>query len=277
MPFRILLVTVFAAALVMTVRLADLWQVLSVAPPAAAADAEKAKTASPPPPAASNTSSGAHAPATPPVANAPADKAAADPAAAAQPQASAEAKTGADAAAPAGDMKMDSGAKADANAKPDAKTDAAKPVHSGEEDQFSDAELNTLQSLAKRREELDDREKALDTREGMLQAGEKRVDTKIVELKDLQAKIQGLLKSYNEQEAAKLKSLVKIYENMKPKDAAPIFEQLDMDVLLDIVDRMKEAKVAPVLAQMNPAKAKEITDELARRHELSQAAGTGGS
>jgi len=72
-----------------------------------------------------------------------------------------------------------------------------------------------------------------------------------------------------------MKSLVKIYENMKPKDAAPIFEQLDMDVLLDIVDRMKEAKVAPILAQMNPAKAKEVTDELAKRHELSQAATAG--
>ena len=123
-----------------------------------------------------------------------------------------------------------------------------------------------------RREELESREKVLDTREGMLQAGEKRVDTKVAELKDLQAKIQSLLKTYNDQEAAKMKSLVKIYEDMKPKDAAAIFEQLDMDVLLDIIDRMKEAKVAPVLAQMNPAKAKEVTGELAKRHELSQAA-----
>jgi flagellar motility protein MotE (MotC chaperone) len=36
---------------------------------------------------------------------------------------------------------------------------------------------------------------------------------------------------------------------------------------------MKERKVAPILARMNPARAKEITDELARRRQITQAAG----
>ena len=272
MPFRILLVTVFAAAVVMTVRLADLWQILSIAPPAAAADsAEKAKPAASPAPAPATASAAAPSAPAASVANAPAAAPAAPP-------------PGADSNAPAANAlgansERDAAATPPADAKPDAaaKADGAdkgavKPLRSGEDDQFSDAELNTLQSLAKRREELESREKVLDTREGMLQAGEKRVDTKVAELKDLQAKIQSLLKTYNDQEAAKMKSLVKIYEDMKPKDAAAIFEQLDMDVLLDIIDRMKEAKVAPVLAQMNPAKAKEVTGELAKRHELSQAA-----
>ncbi|WP_419902504.1 magnesium transporter MgtE N-terminal domain-containing protein [Kiloniella sp.] len=55
---------------------------------------------------------------------------------------------------------------------------------------------------------------------------------------------------------------------MKPKDAARIFEELDMVVLLDVVERMKERKTAPILASMNPKRAKEITLELAQRRDL---------
>ena len=55
---------------------------------------------------------------------------------------------------------------------------------------------------------------------------------------------------------------------MKPKDAARIFEELDMAVLLDVIERMKERKTAPILAQMNPRRAKAITLELAQRRGL---------
>ena len=55
----------------------------------------------------------------------------------------------------------------------------------------------------------------------------------------------------------------KIYENMKPKAAAGVFEELDMDILLEVVSRMKERKVAPILALMTPTRAKELTFELA--------------
>jgi flagellar motility protein MotE (MotC chaperone) len=68
--------------------------------------------------------------------------------------------------------------------------------------------------------------------------------------------------------SARLQSLVKIYENMKPKDAARIFDQLDMDVLLDVVERMKEARVAPILALVNPQRAQDITIQLAERRKL---------
>ncbi len=231
---RLLLATILAAALMLTVRLADLWDGVPGsfgAAPAAAADAQQP---------------------------APEGAAAAPPA---PPATASDAK--------AGDAAPDTGA-------PDApQTDGAKSA-GVPEDEFTDAELATLQDLAARRGQLDAREKALETSAGMLAAGEKRVDEKIAELKEIQATLQSLLKTYDEQETAKLKSLVKIYENMKAKDAAPIFEKLDMDTLLDIVERMKEAKVAPVLARMSPAKAKEVTDELARRHQISQAAGRGG-
>lgn len=133
---------------------------------------------------------------------------------------------------------------------------------------YTDEEVDVLQQLAKRREELDVRARQLDEREALIQAAEQRMEQKMAELKALQATVEDLLKTRSEQEEAELKSLVKMYENMKPKAAAKVFEEMDMDVLLDVVERMNERKVAPILALVTPTRAKEITFELAQRREL---------
>jgi len=133
---------------------------------------------------------------------------------------------------------------------------------------LTQSEIELLQQLAERRETLDDREREIEQREGLLQAAEVRINEKVIELRALQATIEQLIKTYDDQQEAKIGSLVKIYENMKPKDAARIFEELDMDTLLLVAERMKERKLAPLMAQMNPEKAKEMTVELAKLRQL---------
>jgi flagellar motility protein MotE (MotC chaperone) len=63
---------------------------------------------------------------------------------------------------------------------------------------------------------------------------------------------------------------------MKPKDAARIFEQLELDTLLSVAERMKERRLAPVMAQMNPEKAKEMTVQLSKLRNLPGPAGDSG-
>ncbi|WP_142848949.1 MotE family protein [Telmatospirillum sp. J64-1] len=133
---------------------------------------------------------------------------------------------------------------------------------------FSPNELDVLQRLSERREGLDARSRELDMREGLLKAAEERIDRKISELKTLQDSIDSLLRKHDEQEEEKMRSLVRIYENMKPKEAARIFEELDMPILLDVVERMKEQRVAPILASMEPSKARALTAEMAMRRQL---------
>lgn len=133
---------------------------------------------------------------------------------------------------------------------------------------YTDEEVDVLQQLAKRREELELRARQLDEREALIQAAEQRMDQKMAELKALQGMVEDLLKKRSDEEEAELMSLVKMYENMKPKDAAQVFEEMDMDVLLDVVGRMNERKAAPILALVTPTRAKEITFELASRKEL---------
>jgi len=141
----------------------------------------------------------------------------------------------------------------------------APPKH-----EFSQVEVDLLQSLAKRRQELDEWAKQIQLKDNMLTAEEQRINSKIDSLQKVKKQVENLLAQYNEQEDAKIRSLVKIYENMKPKDAARIFEELDMPVLLMVVDRMSERKVAPVLAAMSPTKAKDVTVQLAEQRKLQK-------
>lgn len=127
------------------------------------------------------------------------------------------------------------------------------------------SQIELLQSLAERRRELEERERTLVQREGLLAAAEHRIEKKISELNGIKSEIEGLIKKYDEQEEQQLSSLVKIYETMKPKDAARIFDELDMDILLQVIQRMKASKTAPVLAKMTPERAKEVTARIAER------------
>lgn len=139
--------------------------------------------------------------------------------------------------------------------------------------QFSRAEIEMLQSLMERRETLDLRARELDIRGNLLSAAELRIDEKIVRLKSIEATIQELLARHDDQEEKKLRSLVRIYESMKPKQAARIFEELDIDILIDVAERMNERKFAPILAQMNPERAKTVTVEIRTRRQLPETGG----
>jgi flagellar motility protein MotE (MotC chaperone) len=134
--------------------------------------------------------------------------------------------------------------------------------------QMSDQEIELLQALSQRRQEIEQRAAAVEQRAALLAAAETRIEEKIGRLESLQAQIEALLVEYDAQEEKQIESLVKIYESMKPKDAARIFEKLEMDVLLSVVQRMKERKTAPVLAAMDADRAQEVTLELATRREL---------
>ncbi len=136
---------------------------------------------------------------------------------------------------------------------------------------MTDQEIDLLQALAERRQQLDRRARQIDQREVLLQAAERIIEDKVGGLKALRQAIENLLLEHEQQTEGQYRSLVKIYENMKPKDAARIFEELDMAVLLAVVERMKERKTAPILAKMNPLKAKAVTIELAQRRELPAA------
>ncbi len=133
---------------------------------------------------------------------------------------------------------------------------------------YSKEEMKILQELSNRRQVLDKTEQSLDMRENVLKATEDKLDQKVQELNSLKKQVSELMKGYDEKENVKFSSLVKIYESMKPREAAKIFDELEMPMLVDIVTRMKEVRVAPIIAAMTPSKAKELSVELAKQKSL---------
>ena len=129
----------------------------------------------------------------------------------------------------------------------------------------SPAERAILESLQKRRAELDVRAHDLDIREDLLRAAEKRVGGRIDELKDLEARVSTVLQQKDEAEAARFKNIVTMYENMKAKDAAKIFDGLDIKVLLDVAKEINPRRMSDILAQMTPENAQRLTVEMAVR------------
>lgn len=138
--------------------------------------------------------------------------------------------------------------------------------------EFSTSELDLLQALRQRREQLAQREEEMNQRERMLKALEQRVEGKVTELNTIKAEIESArqdmleqVKAMNATQDERIRTLVSVYEKMKPQEAARILDNLDLNILLDVVKGMKDAKLAPILAAMDPARATEVTTKLGQR------------
>lgn len=131
-----------------------------------------------------------------------------------------------------------------------------------------DVNAQLFEDLSKRRQQLDKEDKDLQVKEALLKAATKELDRKYQELSNLRKEIEGLLEKQSEEETARISSLVKIYEGMKPADAARIFDTLDLDVLISVFSKMSEKKISPIMAAMNAERARTVTIMLAEQKKL---------
>ncbi|GER08132.1 hypothetical protein GCM10007972_04250 [Iodidimonas muriae] len=132
----------------------------------------------------------------------------------------------------------------------------------------SRSEMDLLQDLRKRRQQLEEREQQAALREQLLASTERRIDQKISQLRSIEQEISVLVTRHEEQENEQIDSIVKVYETMKPKDAASIFERLDMDIQQQVATRMSDRKMAALLAEMDTDAARILTTRLATTTRL---------
>ena len=130
---------------------------------------------------------------------------------------------------------------------------------------LSPAELQVLQSLGARRDQLDQRAQGLDTQVSLIAAAEAKVDARITAMNALKAEMQSLLGQVDDKRAAEVDRMVKVFEVMKPADAAARFTLLSDEVRLPIAAKMKERALSAMLAKMTPPEAKRLTEALAAR------------
>lgn len=147
----------------------------------------------------------------------------------------------------------------------DSSAEKLKDIQDKDPSELSSAEKALLDRLQSRREELDARAKELDLRENLLRAAEKKIEDQIAELKGVEERLAAAEAARKAEEDKKLKDLVVMYENMKPKQAAAIFDRLEMKVLVDVTTQMNPKKTSDIIARMEPAAAQRLTVALAKR------------
>ncbi|MGH1572886.1 MotE family protein [Methylobacterium sp. P31] len=136
----------------------------------------------------------------------------------------------------------------------------------------SPTERALLEKLGARRDALRQKSEELELREKMLGEAERKLETGLGDLKKAEDKVDSAAKAKEDAEKQGLKNIVTMYEAMKPKDAARVFDRLGHDVLVPIVLAMNPRKMAEVLAVMQPETAERLTVALANR-----ARGAGGA
>ncbi|MDE2063316.1 MAG: flagellar protein FlbB [Bradyrhizobium sp.] len=152
--------------------------------------------------------------------------------------------------------------------KEEAKPDVAKAettTQSEPAQPVSASERAILERLQARRQELETRAREIDIRESLLKAAEKRAEGRVEEMKAIEARITGAAQHKADEEAARFKGIITMYEGMKPKDAAKVFDRLEMPVLFEIASHIAPRKMADILGQMSPDVAERLTVEMARR------------
>jgi flagellar motility protein MotE (MotC chaperone) len=154
-------------------------------------------------------------------------------------------------------------------AKPAAAPEVTKPdgvvVYPPEQSQVSPSERAILERLQSRRQELEARAREIDIRESLLKAAEKRIESKVEEMKAVESRISTATEQKTEADAARFKGIITMYEGMKPKDAAKVFDRLDMSVLFEIASQIAPRKMSDILGLMAPEAAERLTVEMARR------------
>jgi flagellar motility protein MotE (MotC chaperone) len=138
-------------------------------------------------------------------------------------------------------------------------------VYPDQNQPVSASERAILERLQSRRQELEARAREIEIRESLLKTAEKRIEGRVEELKAIESRISTATVQKNEADAARFKGIITMYEGMKPKDAAKVFDRLEMSVLFEIASQIAPRKMSDILGQMSPEAAERLTTEMAHR------------
>lgn len=127
-----------------------------------------------------------------------------------------------------------------------------------------------LFKLAERKKELDAREEELNKKATEIAEQKVEIEAKLKQLEESREKISSLLKERISTDGQKVDNLVQMYSNMKPSQAAKVFETLDEDLVIEILSRMKKKNAAEVLNLIKTDKAQMFSERYAGYRKPAQ-------
>lgn len=120
-----------------------------------------------------------------------------------------------------------------------------------------------LYKLNERKKQLDAKEEELAKKAQEIEAQKLQVEAKLKELEEYRGKISSVLQERIKTDEAKLDTLVQVYTNMKPNQAAKIFETMDEDLVIEILSKMKKKTAADILNLIKTEKAQAFAEKYA--------------
>lgn len=120
-----------------------------------------------------------------------------------------------------------------------------------------------LERLGERRQVMDEREQDLRVREQLLEAAERRLEERLAELTALETRVTEAVETEEERQSEEIGRLVQVYSAMRAKDAAAIFDLLELPILVEVAQAMNPRKMADILGNMEPEAARRLTIALA--------------
>lgn len=127
----------------------------------------------------------------------------------------------------------------------------------------SKEELDHLSKLKDKKKELDAREEEINRVEAELQKQKEELENKLKALKETREQISRALEERVKGDEQKVETLVQMYSNMRPPQAAKIFETLDEDLAIEILSRMKKKNAADIMNLLKPEKAQVFSEKFA--------------
>lgn len=125
-----------------------------------------------------------------------------------------------------------------------------------------------LAAITAERELLENQRSVLAQRAAEIDLAKEMLAIETARLEELKQEVEALLERASMAHVADVDRLVALYSNMKPKDAAAIMDDLDLEVTVTVLGTMAERNAAPILAALNPVRARALSLILLERAKL---------
>ncbi|NOE33945.1 hypothetical protein [Ruegeria sp. HKCCD7318] len=123
-----------------------------------------------------------------------------------------------------------------------------------------------LTELLRREKQVTQREDALRDQEKALEIAGQAIETRLVALQEAEEALRATLAVADNAAENDLTRLTDVYQTMKPKDAAALFETMDATFAAGFLSRMPPDSAAGILAGLSPEAAYTISVVMAGRN-----------
>jgi flagellar motility protein MotE (MotC chaperone) len=124
-------------------------------------------------------------------------------------------------------------------------------------------QIALFNKLEERKQVLDTKETELAKLEEELQKQKLELEDRVKELEKIRTKIADRLTERVGVDQDRVGKLVEIYSNMKPVNAAKVFEDIDEDLAVEVLGKMKKKNMAEILNLLKPDKAQRLSERFA--------------